>query len=161
MSEIAKSGFTGITFLLGFEFQTYPHFWGPISCHYTVSNTMYSMQIVYGGSLWSCMATQCQTDTRSGGGELQNLGAVNSFEGKKGGGQLQTESPIRVVTCKMHLLSLYYTQYSLYRKLQKRGQSKKTEGRTGPKSMGGSLAVGTYLERSRGSVWVDYSLVLI
>ena len=41
------------------------------------------------------MATHCQTATRSGGGERpgerQNLGTVNLFEGKKGGGQLQTE----------------------------------------------------------------------
>ena len=31
------------------------------------------------------MATDCQTSAQSGGGERQNLGAVNSFEGKKGG----------------------------------------------------------------------------
>ena len=31
--------------------------------------------------------------------------------------------------------------------LKNRGRSKKTEGRTRPKSMGGSLAVGTYLQR--------------
>ena len=31
--------------------------------------------------------------------------------------------------------------------LKNRGQSKKTEGRTVPKKRGGSLAVGTYLQR--------------
>ena len=31
--------------------------------------------------------------------------------------------------------------------LKNRGRSKKTEGRTRPKSKGGSLAVGTYLQR--------------
>ena len=31
--------------------------------------------------------------------------------------------------------------------LKNRGQSKKTEGCTGPKNKGGSLAVGTYLQR--------------
>ena len=31
--------------------------------------------------------------------------------------------------------------------LKNRGRSKKTEGQTGPKSMGGSLAVGNYLQR--------------
>ena len=30
------------------------------------------------------MATDCQTAAQSGGGEHQNLGAVNYFEGKKG-----------------------------------------------------------------------------
>ena len=50
------------------------------------------------------MATNCQTAARSGDGERQNLGAVNRFEGKKGD---QTESLVRVVTCKMCLFSLY------------------------------------------------------
>ena len=31
--------------------------------------------------------------------------------------------------------------------LKNRGQPNKTEGRTGPKNKGGSLAVGTYLQR--------------
>ena len=31
------------------------------------------------------MATDCQTAAQSGGSERQNLGAVNYFEGKKGG----------------------------------------------------------------------------
>ena len=45
------------------------------------------------------MATHCQTAARSRGVERQNIGAVNPFEGKTGGGgQLQTESLIRVVT---------------------------------------------------------------
>ena len=60
------------------------------------------------------MATHCQTATLSGGGECQNLGAVNSFEGKKGGGQLQSETLIRVVTCKMHLFSLYFVKYTVF-----------------------------------------------
>ena len=54
------------------------------------------------------MATHCQTAEWSGGGERQNIGAVKSFEGKKGGGQLQNKKLIRVVTCKMCLFSLYF-----------------------------------------------------
>ena len=50
------------------------------------------------------MTTHCQTAAQSGGGERQNLGAVNPFEGKKGG--RSTESLIRVVTSKMCLFSL-------------------------------------------------------
>ena len=87
---------------------------------------------------------------------------------KKGVGQLQTESLISVVTCKMCLFSLYFV-ISMVRiwisfvghfvlrmsdfggrwsvNLKNRGWSKKTEGRTRPKSKGGSLAVGTYLQR--------------
>ena len=34
--------------------------------------------------------------------------------------------------------------------LNNRGRSKKTEGWTGPKNKGGSLAVGTYLHRGSG-----------
>ena len=45
-----------------------------------------------GGALRYQMATHCQTAARSGSGERQNIGAVNSFEGKKGGGQLQTKN---------------------------------------------------------------------
>ena len=33
------------------------------------------------------MVTHCQTAARSRSGEHQNVGAVNSFEGKKGGGE--------------------------------------------------------------------------
>ena len=36
-----------------------------------------------GRALRYWMTTHCQTATRSGGGERQNLGAVNPFEGKK------------------------------------------------------------------------------
>ena len=54
------------------------------------------------------MTTHCQTAARSGGGERQNLGA------KKGGGQLQTESLIRVLTCKMCLFSLYFVIYMVF-----------------------------------------------
>ena len=35
------------------------------------------------------MAIHCQTVAQSGGGECQNLETVNSFNCKKGGGQLQ------------------------------------------------------------------------
>ena len=35
------------------------------------------------------MAIHCQTVAQSGCGECQNLGEVNSFNCKKGGGQLQ------------------------------------------------------------------------
>ena len=38
-----------------------------------------------GGALRYQMATHCETAARSGSGERQNIGAVNSFEGKKGG----------------------------------------------------------------------------
>ena len=56
------------------------------------------------------MATHCQTATRSGSIELENIGVVNSFVGKKkgGGGQLQTNNQIGVVTCTMCLFSLYF-----------------------------------------------------
>ena len=60
------------------------------------------------------MATNCQTAMQSGGGESQNLGAVNSFKGKKGGGQLQTENLIRVVTCKFCFFSLYFVKYMVF-----------------------------------------------
>ena len=38
-----------------------------------------------GGALRYQMATHCQTAGRSGSGERENIGAVNSFEAKKGG----------------------------------------------------------------------------
>ena len=38
-----------------------------------------------GGALLCLMATNCQTAGQSRGSEHQNLGAVNSFEGKSGG----------------------------------------------------------------------------
>ena len=37
------------------------------------------------GALRCQMATHCQMAARSGSGECQKIGAVNSFEGKKGG----------------------------------------------------------------------------
>ena len=57
------------------------------------------------------MVTHCQTAALSRSSERTNLGAVNSFEGKKqrrggGGGQLETNL-IRIITCKMCLFSLY------------------------------------------------------
>ena len=63
------------------------------------------------------MATHCQTAARSGSGERQNIGAVNSFQGKKkggGGSQLQTTNQIRVVTCKMCLFVLYFVNYMIF-----------------------------------------------
>ena len=60
------------------------------------------------------MATCYQTATWSRGSKRQNLGAVDPFEGKKGGGQLQTESLIRVVNCEMCLFSLYFLIYMVF-----------------------------------------------
>ena len=68
------------------------------------------------------MATHCQTVTRGGGSERQNLGVVNFFGDKKGGSQLQTKNMIGTVDYKL-LYSLYFllnTWYSLYRKLCRR-----------------------------------------
>ena len=45
------------------------------------------------------MATHCQTAAQRESCERQNIGAVNSFGGKKGGSQLQTKNQIGVVTC--------------------------------------------------------------
>ena len=36
------------------------------------------------------------------------------MKAKKGGGQLQTESLTRVVTCKMYLFSLYFVIYMVF-----------------------------------------------
>ena len=67
-----------------------------------------------GGSLRYQMATHCQTDARNRSGERQNIRAVNSFEGKKGGGgQLQTKHLIRVVACEICLFSLYFVKYMM------------------------------------------------
>ena len=61
------------------------------------------------------MAIHCQKAMQSLSGELQNLEVVNSFEGKKKmGGQLQSENLIRVVTCKMCSLSLYFAKYIIF-----------------------------------------------
>ena len=61
------------------------------------------------------MATRCQTAVWIGSGERQNIGAVNSFQDKKGGGrQLQTTNQIRVVTCKMCLFVLYFVNYMIF-----------------------------------------------
>ena len=68
-----------------------------------------------GGALRYQMATRCQTAVQRGSGEHQNIGAVNSFEGKKGGGgHLQTKNQIRVVTCKMCLFVLYFVNYMIF-----------------------------------------------
>ena len=60
------------------------------------------------------MATHCQTAERSGSGKCQNIGAVNTFQGKKGGGQLQTKNRIRIITCKMCLFVLYFVNYMIF-----------------------------------------------
>ena len=49
------------------------------------------------------MATHWQTAAQSRSGERQSIGAFNSLEGKKGGGQLQSKKQIIAVTCKMCL----------------------------------------------------------
>ena len=60
------------------------------------------------------MATHCQTAAQSGNGEHQNIRAVNSSQGKKGGGQLQTQNRISVATCKICLLVLYFMNYTIF-----------------------------------------------
>ena len=55
----------------------------------------------------------CQTAAQSGSGEGQNIGAVNSFEGKKEGGQLQTEHLVMVAFWKMCLFPLYFVKYMM------------------------------------------------
>ena len=106
----------------------------------------------------------------------RRAGAVNSLEAKKGGGQLQTKHLTRIVAHKMCLFSLYFLKYMMFITLnglwnnwspfvynlelrkfdfrgqwsatpKNRGRSKKTQGWTGLESEGGSLAVGTYLQR--------------
>ena len=93
----------------------------------------------------------------------------------KNGGQLQTKHLIRVVACKMCLFLLYFVKYMMFIALhalwndwidnsalrkfdfrgrwsvspKNRGRSKKTQGWTGLKSGGSSLAVSTYLQRKR------------
>ena len=59
------------------------------------------------------MATHCQTAKQSGSGERQNIVAIDSFEGKKGGGLLQTKNQIGVVTSKVCLFSLYFMKYMI------------------------------------------------
>ena len=43
------------------------------------------------------MATDCQMAMQSGGSEHKNLGAINSFEGKKGGWSTLNEEPNNVI----------------------------------------------------------------
>ena len=101
---------------------------------------------------------------------------------KRGGGQLQTKNQIRVVTCKMGLFLLYFVNYMIFiiskcfmKKIivtfvynfaltifyfrgtwfqtpKNRGRSKKTQGRTALKNGGGSLAVGSYLQRGSAPI---------
>ena len=66
-----------------------------------------------GGALWYRTSTHCQTAAQSRSGEGQNIGAVNSFEGKKEGGQLQTEHLVRVAFWKMCLFPLYFEKYTM------------------------------------------------
>ena len=67
-----------------------------------------------GGGTQVRIGTHCQTDTRSGSGERQNLGAVNSFWGKKGGGQLQTKNIIGSLAYNLCLYSLYFIRYMAF-----------------------------------------------
>ena len=67
-----------------------------------------------GGAMRYQMATHCQTVARSGSSEHQNIGAVDSFEGKKGGCQLQTKHLIRVVSSEMCLFSLYFFNHMMF-----------------------------------------------
>ena len=59
------------------------------------------------------MATHCQIAARSRSGERQNIGAVNSFEGRKGGSQLQTKNQISVVNCKMCFFDLFFEIHNI------------------------------------------------
>ena len=56
------------------------------------------------------MATQCQMVMRSGGSELQNLGAVSFVWGRKVG--LQTKNIIGAVAYKLY--SLYFVKYMAF-----------------------------------------------
>ena len=49
------------------------------------------------------MATHCQTPVRSRSSERQDIGAVDSFEGKKGAVNFKLGTCLRIVTCKMCL----------------------------------------------------------
>ena len=63
------------------------------------------------------MDTDCHTASHSGSSEHQNLGAVNSFEGQKGGLSTLNREPnkqIRVVTCKNYFFSLYFVKYMVF-----------------------------------------------
>ena len=55
------------------------------------------------------MATHYQTAMWSGSGECQNIGVVKSFEGKKGGGQLETENKIGELLFYSFYLTFIYT----------------------------------------------------
>ena len=76
-----------------------------------------------GGGLWhhhpgggghSGSNRYCQTDARSRSGEREDLGAVNSFWGKKGGGQLQTKNIIGSLAYNLCLYSLYFIRYMAF-----------------------------------------------
>ena len=117
-----------------------------------------------GGALRYQTATPCQTAAWRGSGECQNIGAINSFEGKKSG------AVNFKLICKMCLFSLYFMKYLMLITLhallnnwspfvynfalrkfdfrgrwsatpKNRGRSKKTQGWTGLKSGGCSLVV--------------------
>ena len=60
------------------------------------------------------LPTAKRLNIRSVSGEHQNIGAVTSFERRKGARQLQTKHLIRKVTCKMCLFSLYFVRYMMF-----------------------------------------------
>ena len=62
------------------------------------------------------MATHCQATVRNGSTECQDIGAVDSFEGKKGAVNFKLGTCLRIVTCKMCLLSLYVMMYIYHMK---------------------------------------------
>ena len=86
------------------------------------------------------MATHCQTAARSGSGERQNIGAVDSFEGREGGRSTSFLAPNKFG---------FRGRWSATAKNRgwSPGWSKKTQGRTALKNGGASLAVGSYLQR--------------
>ena len=73
-----------------------------------------------GGGGTQLLNGDSQTAMQSRGSEHQNLGAVNSFEGKKGGSQHFTEKLIREVTGKICFYSLYFVIYMVLIKMYRR-----------------------------------------
>ena len=57
------------------------------------------------------MVTHCQTAVQSPSAERQKSRGVNSFEGKKRGGQLLIKNLITIETCRMCVFSLYIVEY--------------------------------------------------
>ena len=73
----------------------------PMACHSLPERHLVKWEGGHSGIKWLPIAKQ--SAQRSSG--YTNIGADNSFEGKKGGSQLQIKKLIRVVTCKMCLFS--------------------------------------------------------